>query len=217
MIAFIFSSRRDAGAARLCKEDLQARGVEAVIAFDEADSDLAGDGDEVTDFPRQGRLFGVRCAAGMADLMARRSGGHLVTAKVDADTRLTSQGLHWLAGADERARGFHLDGISKWSGIWAAPSSIFPPASARFLRVTDCTGCPEAHLFWSYFKRWTGIERAPSGSLQVWRPGQEIRAEAWAVTLPGRMTTAERAAAVEVLHSACKSHAETFGTADFLK
>lgn len=204
MIAFIFSSRRDAPAARLCAESLSRfPNVESRIVFDIADSDLAEEGDLVSDFPRNGRLFGMECAAGIADLIAANSNGHDVVAKVDADTRLTSAGVEWLEGATRKARGFHLPKISKWSGIWSAPASVMVGAGDKFRAATKCEGCPEAHLFWSLFKRWTGIERAPAEALHIWRGGQ-IPDGVFCVTLPSALNSPTRALACSRLFGLTK-------------
>ena len=204
MKAFIFASSNDAEPARICRQRLEGQDVEAVVVFDA--NDLPSEvfqGELLSSFPRNGRLFGVACAAGVSSIMAEHGGGHDVLAKVDADTVLSDDGIAWLKSATHHAHGFSLGLRSKWSGIWAAPYSVFAVAAKRLPAATDCTGCPEAHLFWSFFKAHCGIRRMTSDKVQIWRIGRSIDKTAALVTLPSGLPKNERLSeAIELLTTA---------------
>ena len=185
MKAFIFSSSIDEQAARLCAARLQRQGAETVIVFDQNDpAKRIETGDILSSFERNGRLFGAECSAGMAKIMAEHGGKHEVLAKVDADTVLSDAGVDWLARASSKAHGFSLGLRSKWCGIWAAPASVFPVIAKRLPIATNCTGCPESHLFHSFFKAHCGIARMPESKVQIWRSGRPFDQEAMVITLP---------------------------------
>lgn len=204
MRAFIFASSYDAAPARLCRDRLLRQDVDSVIVFDANDPPSeVFPGELFSSFERNGRLFGVSCAAGISSIMAENSNGHDVLAKIDADTALSDDGITWLKSATHHAHGFSLGLRSKWSGIWAAPSNVFAVAAKRLPAATDCTGCPEAHLFWSFFKAHCGIRRMTSETVQVWRSGRSINKMAALVTLPSGLPRKERLLeAIELLTTA---------------
>lgn len=206
MRCFIFASAADYALAKCAQKRLCSQGASAVIALDKMDAYLAEADTLITDFPRSGRLFGVAAAAGIADTIRSNMDGFEVAAKVDADTILFRSGFDWLAGASLRARGFRLTHSSKWSGIWAAPKSAFTNAPEAMLAATDCNGCPEAHLFWSWFKRHTGIERAHPEALQVFRSASPVRSNAMLLTLPTSVRHPVRATECEAMHAAAAAH-----------
>lgn len=193
MKAFIFSSSIDEQAARLCAARLQGQGAETVIVFDKNDlPERVAQCDIVSDFERNGRLFGAKCSTGMASIMAEYSDGHEVLAKVDADTVLSDEGFAWLASASVKAHGFSLGLRSKWCGIWAAPAAVFPVIVKRLPIATNCTGCPESHLFHSFFKAHCGIARMREDKVQIWRSGRAFEPDAMVITLPSGLTREDR-------------------------
>lgn len=201
MKAFIFSSSIDEEAARLCAARLQRQGAETLIVFDKNDPPERVDPcDLVSTFERNGRLFGAECSTGMASVMSEHHDGHEVLAKIDADTVLSDEGFAWLASASVKAHGFSLGLRSKWCGIWAAPASVFPVIVKRLPIATNCTGCPESHLFHSFFKAHCGIARMSETKVQTWKIGRDINRSAMVVTLPsGLSREARKREAIELL------------------
>jgi len=185
MKAFIFSSGADEDVARLCAKRLRQQGAETLIVFDENDPPFVIESCDITSsFERNGRLFGAECSTGMASVMSDHYGGNEVLAKIDADTVLSNEGFDWLAAASVKAHGFSLGLRSKWCGIWAAPATVFPVIVKRLPIATNCTGCPESHLFHSFFKAHCGIARMSESKVQIWRSGRPVNPEAMVVTLP---------------------------------
>lgn len=207
MKAFIFSSSTDEQAARLCAARLRLQGAEAQIVFDQNDPPKSIDEcDIVSSFARNGRLFGAECSAGMASIMASHSNGHAVLAKVDADMVLSDAGFEWVAGASDRAHGFSLGRRSKWCGLWAAPAMVFPVIAKRLPIATGCTGCPESHLFYSFFRAHCGIRRMNEDKVQIWRSGRPVDQTAMVVTLPSGLSKEPRIRELEELFSLVGSH-----------
>lgn len=196
MKAFVFSSSGDREAAAFCCNHLRNLGIACVVVLEDKPPDLAA-GELVSTFPRNGRLFGAACSAGMASFMASEAGEHEVVAKVDADMRLSPEGVAWLAGAKEKARGYSIGRKIRWCGCWAAPAFVFQEIADRLSKV-DCEGCPESNLFHCAFKATCGIERM-ADAVQVWRAGRAINFCSHVVTLPSGVPPEVRAAELRTL------------------
>ncbi|MCP5534376.1 MAG: hypothetical protein H7A48_14490 [Akkermansiaceae bacterium] len=200
MMFFIFTSQADLPHARRLAESVRKMPADACVVRDAADAagpSLAGE--MVTNFPRNGRLRGSECVAGMLDVMHVHCRGHRVVAKLDADCRLDITGLCWLLAArDGEARGFRI-GRHDWSGIWSVETHELA-SIRRAMRCHRCLFCPEASIVRRVFSARLRVATHPQPAVS-WLPGTEFP-RAPLVTLPSRLRGSERSAAIDALMSA---------------
>lgn len=195
MTAIIFASLADRAAASMSAQRLARQGWRAIVALDRAeDHGILCPHEIATAFPRRGTLNGTDCMAGIYQTMLAHSAGPGdVLAKLDADAWLSHRGSEWLAGAGTRAHGFALGASCRWLGpAWAARHDKITAALDYIRSIQPCGNCGESHLSHRAFVRTCGIAQAPPSATQVWRSGRAIRPDAMIVTLPSRLTPADR-------------------------
>lgn len=199
MIAVIFTSQNDYKAAVRAAVQLGRCGVEAVVARDVVDFegglDMLGEGEVVTTFGRNGRMYGGAAALGMVETMLEVSEKGEKVCRVDADTWVGEEGVRWLEGAG--TRGFGFGRMNRWwCGCWSAERETLVKVRGLIkVKSGKCGGCLIAEALRSVGE----VLVAPEGTLEV--IGRTKREGAWVRTLRTALTRAQREESLRELFS----------------